>query len=74
MSMMQVLDSSGHTSVEWNPENAEEVAVARATFEQMREKGYRAFRVRPSGQQGERLDSFDPAAEQMILVPQLRGG
>jgi hypothetical protein len=74
MSEMHVMDREGHTSVEWNPDNAEEVAVARATFEQMREKGYRAFRMRGSGQQGERMDSFDPRAEQMILVPQLRGG
>ena len=71
---MAVLDHTGHTSTTWNKDNAEEVAAARATFDAMTAKGYRAFRVRGNGQQGTRMDTFDPDAESMVMVPQLRGG
>ena len=74
MNAMQVLDRTGHTSIAWNPDNTDEVATARATFRAMRDKGYRAFRIGRGGRQGERLDEFDPNAEQIMLVPHMQGG
>lgn len=73
MHAMQIMDRTGHTEVRWNPRDADEVAVARATFETMREKGYRAF-VSDDGDKGKRVDEFDPQIKRMIFVPQLRGG
>lgn len=74
MSMMQVMDPTGHTSVEWNADNHDEVEAARSTFETMTGKGYQAFSVNRRGQQDERMRTFDPSAEKILLIPQLRGG
>lgn len=71
---MNVLDRSGHTSVKWDPDNRDEVETARAAFNALRDKGYRAFLVGRMGRQGERLDAFDPEAGEIMMVPQLRGG
>jgi len=72
--VMEILDPSGHTTTAWDPNNAAEVAAARAMFDAMTAKNYRAFHVGRRGQQAARMDTFDPAAEQMILVPQVAGG
>jgi hypothetical protein len=73
MNQMSVMDPTGHTEVRWNPKDADEVAVARETFNAMRARGYSAFRVR-DGDKGKRIDAFDAEAEKMILIPQLVGG
>lgn len=76
MSLMEVMDPTGHTSVEWDAENNAEVEIARSTFEMMTgpDKKYQAFRVDQRGGQGERMRSFDPSAEKILLIPQLKGG
>lgn len=71
---MQIMDPTGHTTTAWDPAVPDEVAAARATFDAMTAKGYRAFHVGRRGQQDRPMGTFDPAAEQMILIPQLRGG
>lgn len=71
---MNVLDNNGHTSIKWDTDNTDEVATAKAAFQALREKGYRAFLVGRFGRQGERLDDFDPDAGEIMMVPQLRGG
>lgn len=71
---MEVMDASGHTTVRWDPDNADEVAAARATFDEMTKKGYRAFRMRKGKRQGEQIDRFDPSIGRMILAAPLRGG
>ena len=72
--VMNILDSTGHTTTEWNPSDREEVAAARIQFEAMTDKGYRAFRVVGEDGQGSRLETFDPRAEKIMFVPQLKGG
>lgn len=71
---MEVLDSTGHTRTTWDGENEAEVSAARAQFEQLTKKGYKAFRVKRDGGEGEPMKSFDPDAEKMILVPPVAGG
>lgn len=73
-SSMKIMDQTGHTTVKWDPANNDEVEVARATFRELKAKGFRAFRVQGEGKQGERIDTFDPQARQLILMPQLVGG
>jgi len=74
MSEMQIMNPTGHLTVNWNADNLEEVRHARETFDQMTGEGYSAFRVGKGGERGVRIDTFDESAEQMILLPQLRGG
>jgi hypothetical protein len=74
MSMMEVMDPTGHTKHIWDSANEAEVEAARALYDSLTGSGYRAFHVKKSGEEGVRMDSFDPEAEKMILVPALRGG
>jgi hypothetical protein len=79
MHVMNILDQTGHTTHGWDPDNDDEVAIARAAFESATSRGYHAFRVEEGeggkpGQRGTRMTSFDPDAEKMILMPQLQGG
>lgn len=71
---MKVCDTSGHTTHRWDSDVPAEVAAARATFDAMTGKGYSAFRVDDRGERSTRITAFDPDAEEMILIPQLKGG
>lgn len=72
---MEVLDPTGHTEVTWSADNEDEVAIARETFERMTARGYQAFRPGAAkGERGNRISTFDPSIERMVLFPQLRGG
>jgi hypothetical protein len=77
---MEVMDRTGHTTVTWDPENAESVANARTEFDRLRREGYSAFRMDAVGEgvvvenKGERIDTFDPAAGKLLLIPQRVGG
>jgi len=75
MSEMHVLDRTGHTRVQWDSTNDAEVASARAVFNEMTAKGYRAFAVGlDADKPGRRIDTFDPDEEEMVLVPHIAGG
>jgi hypothetical protein len=71
---VEVMDKSGHTRHIWDSDKPEEVEAARTLYNSLTGRGYRAFRVAKNGEEGERMSSFDPDAEKMILVPALQGG
>jgi hypothetical protein len=68
------MDPTGHTRHIWDSENPDEIEAARNLFNSLTRKGYRAFRVKKDGDEGERMEHFDQHAEKMILVPALQGG
>lgn len=74
--VMSEINDTGDTRVMWNKDVAEEVDAARETFNRLTRTGrYTAFNVKGrSGDRGERMTTFDPEAERVILVPQLQGG
>ena len=76
MGEVAVMDPSGDTKVIFDPNNADEVENARKTFEDLKAKGFSAFKV--VGAKGEKSDEqlfeFDPTAGRMILIPALQGG
>ena len=78
---MEVMDSNGHTTVTWDPENADSVRDAKREFDRLKRAGYQAFRmdtVSENGvvveEKGEQMTTFDPTAGRVLMVPQLRGG
>lgn len=75
-SVMSILCSRGDYKLTYNPDKDEEVAMARKTFDELKRKGYTAFRVDPDsrGEKGEQLREFDPRAGQMIMSPRMQGG
>lgn len=71
---MSIMDPTGHTTHGWDPCVEAEVDEARAMFTRMTDKGYRAFHVTDDGEQARPMRDFDPDAEKMLLIPQLKGG
>lgn len=75
MGVMSIMDSTGDKKELWNPENQDEVASARATFNKLRGKGYLAYKVRgKDGDKGEQITEFDPDAGALIMAPPMAGG
>lgn len=73
--LIEILDSSGDTKKIWDRNNPDEVEDAKASFNRLTKKGYSAFYVeKKGGDKAGRMAEFDPAAEGMILVPQIQGG
>lgn len=75
MGKLRILSSRGDTTVVWDEKEGTEDAVREAEriFNQQRASGSTAFRVQ-SNEPAERIDSFDPEAEQIVIVPRLAGG
>jgi hypothetical protein len=81
MAVLRIMNSSGDRSVRWDrgkvevgdPEALAAVREAERLFEEARSRGATGFKVSP-GQPAERIDRFDPDAEQIIMVPQVAGG
>lgn len=71
---MLVMDRTGHSSITWNPDTPIEVETAKASFDSLVKQGYRAFRVEGNDNQGARLETFDPKAGKIMMVPHLVGG
>lgn len=79
--VMNIMDSSGHTTVTWDPDNAVSVADARTQFADLIRQGYSAFRMNVSHEggavteaKGERIETFDPQAGKVMMVPHRVGG
>jgi hypothetical protein len=81
MAKMRVLSARGDTVLEWDgrkveTQDAEALAAVREAeriFDEQRARGATAFRVAP-GRPAERIDEFDPQAEQIVVVPRVAGG
>lgn len=69
-----VMDHTGDTKLMWDRARPDEVDAARATFDNLRKKGYLAYKVKADGAAGEVITEFDPTAEKVILCPPVVGG
>lgn len=74
MHELKVLDPNGHTSTSWDTASAEEVETARRIFEDLMNRGYRAFRTNGGAADSEPTRRFDPKDEETLLVPPIRAG
>jgi hypothetical protein len=74
--VMAELNETGDTKVIWDKNNPDEVEAARATFDRLtKDRKFIAFSVKgKNGDKDERIRTFDPDAERIILVPQNVGG
>jgi hypothetical protein len=81
MSILRILSHLGDEAHSWNavlaatgdPEAQAAVHEAERIFAAARARGATAFRVVP-GQPAERLETFEPEAEQIVIVPRISGG
>ena len=75
MPEMAILGRNGDTKIIWDSDQDAEVENARRTFDELRGKGYLAFRVRDDdAAKGDQIREFDADAEKMILSPPMQGG
>jgi hypothetical protein len=72
--VLQIMDDSGHSEVQWDPDDEEEVAKAKEAFEAAIKKGYYAYTLKPGGTQGEIIKTFDPTAGRIVMRPPMVGG
>lgn len=75
MGKLRILSRLGDTTVSWDEKTGAEEAVREAAriFNRERTSGAIAFRVAPDVP-AERIDTFDPQAEQIVIVPRIAGG
>jgi hypothetical protein len=74
MSTMHVLDHTGDVRIEWDPNNPDEVEMARKQFQAATNKKMLVYKTRADGSQAEQLREFDPRAERIIATRQTVGG
>ena len=74
LNRMQIMDVTGHTEITWDPTRPVEVSVAKSAFEKLMAERYSAFSVGEDGGRGTRINTFDPKAGKIMMVPQLVGG
>lgn len=68
------LDRNGDTVVEFDPTNETEVSAGRKLFEEAIAQGYIASEMDASGKKGEIVKSFNPGAQDTLLVAPVYGG
>jgi hypothetical protein len=72
---LHITDASGDTRLMWDPRNTEELAAARAAFNNAKSNGMLAYGVKKSGKSdGEVIRNFDPQLGKIIMVRPLQGG
>lgn len=81
MGVLRVLSHHGDDKTEWNyaavlagdEEARKAVEEAERIFADQRVRGATAVRVAP-GELGQRIDSFDPTAQEIVMLPRVVGG
>ena len=68
------LDGSGDSKYQWDTENEDEVAAAKAYFNELTVRKFTAFSVDKEGEKKEIMKKFDPEAGMIIMVPIVGGG
>jgi hypothetical protein len=74
MTELRVLSSMGDTKVIFDPDNDDEVAAAKVQYKTLINKGFKAFKVKKSGEPGKKMKKFDKDAGKIIMVPPIIGG
>jgi hypothetical protein len=72
--VMNIMDDSGHRQLHWNLSNAKEIAAAQKTFDRLIRQGHAAFGATNRSDPKQAITSFDPAMEELVMVPRIVGG
>jgi hypothetical protein len=73
MATQIIMDTTGDTRHRFNAADATALARAEARFKELTGAGFTAA-VRRSNGRSELIRSFDPAAEETVFFPRLKGG
>lgn len=70
---LNILDSTGHTTISFNPRSKTEVEETRQKFNEiMSEQKGLAYTVNDG--EAETIKRFDPEAKETFITPQIQGG
>lgn len=73
--VLRIADETGDTPMQWDRNDPEQVAKARAQFDRYtKELRHTAYTVTDNGKRNVVIHDFDPDAERIILMPQFVGG
>jgi hypothetical protein len=72
--VMNIMDDSGHRQLNWEMSNAKEIAAAQKTFDRLIRQGHAAFGARNRSDPKQAITTFDPAMEELVMVPRIVGG
>ena len=74
---LSVMGVEGHAEIVWDVHDYESITAAKKMFEELLVKGFQAFEVdrEENGvSKGGKVTKFDPALEEVIMVPKVSGG
>jgi hypothetical protein len=74
MHIQIIMDRTGDTRHEFDPDDVTDVARAEKRFRDLTLKGFRAVALSKHGEPGKLLTNFNRAVEQVLFIPQLQGG
>jgi hypothetical protein len=75
MSRLEVMDFSGHTTLEWEVDDKEALANAEAAFnEAIKMGGLGAFELDEDAQEYKSIRKFNPKAKRIVMAPRLIPG
>jgi len=74
MGVLIEMSIEGDVKKLWDKNNQDEVDDAERSFDELKAKGYIAYKVKKSGKKGSIIRDFDPDAEKIILSPPMAGG
>ena len=72
--VMKILDETGDTRLTWDKENGKEAKEAKAKFEELIGKGWKAYSVTATGQKKRNIEEFDVDAQEILMIsPTVKG-
>lgn len=66
--------TAGDIPLDWDPADPASVSLAREAYGKAIALGFKAYRMDARGKQGSPMSSFDPSAENLLLIPPIVGG
>ena len=67
--ILKILDATGDERIVWDREKGLEALQAKKKFNELIEKGYKAYSVDSKGNKKTRIEEFDVDSEEIIMVP-----
>ena len=67
--ILKILDVTGDERIVWDREKGLEAMQAKKKFNELIDKGYKAYSVDSKGNKKTRIEEFDVDSEEIIMVP-----
>lgn len=72
--VMKILSDKGDERIVWDREDGYQAKAAKAKFEELLGKGYKAYSVDFNGKKNKKITEFDIDAEEILMIPKTAKG